>query len=332
MKIGPLSLKNNFFLAPMLNITTGPYRRFYRKLNNIGLVSVPMLYAKRIEINYKSVERDLYKIEQEKPISIQIIGSNIVALKSSLDFLSSYEFDLLDINAGCPSRRAIKAKEGGYLIKDLRLLSSILKVVIKFSPQPVSLKIRTGFHNLDHLGRLIQIIKKSDIDLLIVHGRNVQDKFANSTLNLEAIKSLKEALNIPVVGNGDIDNPIFAKDFIDYTKADALMIGRGSMGNPEIFTQIEKFFLSAKLEKFENNLTKMEQYGKLYEKCIDEYLFENNTLPYSPERYKFIELKRNMIWFTKHIENSTNIRIKIAQARNLNDLKGKLSEVYNLQN
>ena len=76
----------------------------------------------------------------------------------------------------------------------------------------------------------------------------------------------------------------------------------------------------------------MEQYGKLYEKCIDEYLFENNTLPYSPERYKFIELKRNMIWFTKHIENSTNIRIKIAQARNLNDLKGKLSEVYNLQN
>ena len=332
MKMGPLSLKNNLFLAPMLNITTGPYRRFCRILNNIGLVSLPMLYAKRIETNPKSVERDLYKIEQERPISIQIIGSNIPALKNSLDFLSSYEFDLLDINAGCPSRRAIKAKEGGYLLNDLRLLTSILKVVIKFSPKPVSLKIRIGFQNLDNFEKLVQTIKNSEIALLIVHGRKVQDKFTNSTLDLEAIKRLKEALNIPIVGNGDIDNPIFAKKFLDYTKADALMIGRGSIGNPEIFSQIENYFLCAKLEKFENNLNKVEQYGKLYEQCIDEYLFDNNTLPYSPERYKFIELKRNMIWLTKQIENSTNIRIKIAQSVNLDDLKGKLSEIFNSQN
>ena len=332
MKFGPLSLKNNLILAPMLNITTGPYRRFCRNLNNIGLVSVPMLYAKRIETNPKSVERDLYKIEQERPISIQLIGSNIPALKKSLDFLSSYEFDLLDINAGCPSRRAIRAKEGGYLLSDLRLLTSILKVAVKFSPQPVSLKIRIGFKNLDNFEELIQIIKNSEIALLIVHGRSVQDKFTNSSLNLEAIKRLKETLNIPVVGNGDIDNPVFAKKFIDYTKADALMIGRGSMGNPEIFTQIESYFLHAKLEKLENNLAKMKEYGKLYEQCIDEYLFENNTLPYSPERYKFAELKRNMIWFTKQIENSANIRIKIAHSVNLKNLKEILSEIYNITN
>ena len=97
MKMGPLSLKNNLFLAPMLNITTGPYRRFCRILNNIGLVSLPMLYAKRIETNPKSVERDLYKIEQERPISIQLIGSNIPALKSSLEMLVALREELLKL-------------------------------------------------------------------------------------------------------------------------------------------------------------------------------------------------------------------------------------------
>ena len=116
MKLGTLNLQNRYILAPMLNVTTAPYRRFCRKFQSIGLVSVPMLYTKRIEKDPKSVEKDLYKIEQERPISVQLIGSDPNALKNTIDHLNSYKFDILDLNAGCPSKRAIKAQEGGYLI------------------------------------------------------------------------------------------------------------------------------------------------------------------------------------------------------------------------
>ena len=115
MKLGTLQLENRYILAPMLNVSTSPYRRFCRKFQKIGLVSVPMQYTKKIEKDPKSVERELIKIEEERPISIQLIGSVLKALKASIIHLESYNFDIIDINAGCPSQRAIKAKEGGYL-------------------------------------------------------------------------------------------------------------------------------------------------------------------------------------------------------------------------
>ncbi|MBA7711171.1 tRNA-dihydrouridine(20/20a) synthase [subsurface metagenome] len=133
MKLGTLNLKNRYILAPMLNVTTAPYRRFCRKFQEIGLVSVPMLYTKKIGKDPKSIERNLYKIEQEKPISIQIIGSNTESLKKTIDFLESYKYDVLDLNAGCPSKRAIKAKEGGFLMKNLDSLKSLIKIAVKYS-------------------------------------------------------------------------------------------------------------------------------------------------------------------------------------------------------
>jgi tRNA-dihydrouridine synthase len=287
-----------------------------------------MLYTKRIEMNSHSIEQSLYKIEEERPISIQLIGSDVIALKKSFDFLSSYKFDVLDINAGCPSKRAIRAKEGGYLLQDIDLLNSIINVAIKYSPKPVSLKIRTGFNHSNIQNSLINVLKNSGIVYLTIHGREVKDKFDNSLLNLKAIKEMKELLNIPIIGNGDIDNPISAKKFLEYTNVDALMIGRGSMGNPGIFDQIEKYLVKSELKMFENNLKQMEDYGILYEKILDNFLVGYPKLPYSPENYKFIELKRNLIWLTKSIPNSTNIRIIIAHTKNLYDLKQKLVEIY----
>jgi len=123
MKLGSLSLENNLILAPLLEVTTAPYRRFCRKLNKVGLVCIPMLYSKRIETSPHTIEHLLHKIEEERPISIQLVGSDIQAIKKSLDFLENYNFDVLDINAGCPSKRAIRAQEGGYLLNDLNKLN-----------------------------------------------------------------------------------------------------------------------------------------------------------------------------------------------------------------
>ncbi|MFX1288819.1 MAG: tRNA dihydrouridine synthase [Promethearchaeota archaeon] len=320
MKLGTLLLANNLVLAPMLQVSTAPFRRFCRSFGEIGLVSVPMLYTKRIEKSPRSVLMDLHKIEDEKPLSVQLIGSDLNALRSSIEFLESYKFAVLDINAGCPSKRAIKAQEGGYLLKDLEKLKKLIEVAVKYSTRPVSLKIRIGFNSSKDIDEIINIINNSSIEFVTVHGRTVRDRFFDSTLNLDAIKKIKSLLNVPVVGNGNIINPKIAQEFLEFTNVDALMIGRASMGNPEIFNQINQYLNEGVEQISENNLKKMKKHIKLYERCVNEYLNNNFEIPYSFEKYKFMELRRNLIWLSKSIQGSTDLRIKISKTKNLEEL------------
>jgi len=329
MKVRNIQLQNNLILAPMQNVTTAPYRRFCRKLNSIGLVSVPMIYTKRIEKQPSSILLDLYKIEEERPISIQLIGSDENSFKNSIDFLSSYNFDILDINAGCPSKRAIRAKEGGFLLKDLEKLKSILETAVKFSSTPISVKIRTGYNSVDNLLDIINIIEDSGVELVSIHSRTIKDRYDSSKIDVKSLKFLKECVSIPVIGNGDINSPQKAKELLDYTKVDGLMIGRASMGNPQIFSQIENFLNHEITDSSEHNLKKMQEYILLYEDIIDELdysTYYSNQLEL--EEFKFSELKRNAIWLTRFIANSKIMRIKISKSKSLKDLKSILEEIF----
>jgi tRNA-dihydrouridine synthase B len=287
-----------------------------------------MLYTKRIEKNSKSTEKDLYKIEEERPISVQLIGSDPNTLKYTIDFLNSYNFDVLDLNAGCPSKRAIKAKEGGYLMKDLEKLNILINTAVKYSSRPISLKIRSGFEKQVEIEKLAHIINNSGISLLIIHARTVLSRFNNGTLDLDTVKGLKDRITIPIVGNGDIINPITAKQFIDYTNVDAFMIGRESIGNPEIFNQIHEYLVNNKLISFKNDKEKMEKYVKIYEDSIEEFL-DGISHPLGNDEIKLIELKRNSIWLSKNIVNSTLIRTQISKAQNMFQLKETLSNFFN---
>ncbi|MFW9826667.1 MAG: tRNA dihydrouridine synthase [Candidatus Thorarchaeota archaeon] len=327
MKLGPLSLENRYMLAPMLNVTTAPYRRFCRKFHKIGLVSVPMLYAKRIEKDPKSIEKDLFKIEEERPISVQIIGSDPDSLKRTIECLDSYKFDLLDLNAGCPSKRAINAHEGGYLMKDLEKLNILLNVMKKYSSRPISVKVRTGFSEPVNINKLAQIIDRTEIDLLIIHARTVLSKFHDQRLDLDTVKSLKERLSIPIVGNGNIVEPKSAKYFIDFTKIDAFMVGRESMGNPEIFSQIHEYLVNQKLVLFKNNKEKMINNFRIYEETVNEF-FNNFSHPIGNQKIKFIELKRNAIWLSKNINNSINLRTMLSKTKDLEELKEVIANYF----
>ena len=327
MKLGTLNLANRYILAPMLNVTTAPYRRFCRKFQEIGLVSVPILYTKRIERNPKSLEKNLHRIEDERPISVQLIGSDPKALKKSIEYLESYNFDVLDLNAGCPSKRAIKAKEGGYLMKNLENLKLLIKVAVKYSARPISVKIRTGYENPMNIEEMAKIINNSGIDFLIIHARTVKKNYSEGTLDLDTVKRLKEKLTIPLVGNGDIINPMSAKHFIDYTNVDALMVGRESMGNPEFFNQIHEYFTKGKEIHFRKNFDLVKNYIEIYEDIIDEFL-NGISHPFGNEEIKFIELKRNSIWLSKNIQNFENLRYQLNEAKNLKQLKKKLSEIF----
>lgn len=322
MKVGNIDLTNNLILAPMQNVTTAPYRRFCRKFSTIGLVTVPMIYTKRIEKQPSSIFIDLYKIEEERPISVQLIGGDEKSLKESIDFLSSYQFDFLDINAGCPSRRAIKAQEGGYLLKDLTRLKKILDTAVKYSAKPVSVKIRTGYSTAKYLPDIIKIIEESGVELVIIHCRTIKDRYDDSKFDFESLKLLKQKINIPVIGNGDINSPQRAKKLLDYTKVDGIMIGRASMGNPQIFSQIANFLNQNIFHPLEKDLKRFEEMTKLYEDIIDELdystFFPNKV---DLNQFKFSELKRNAIWLTKYIANSKTLRIRLSKTKSLKELK-----------
>ena len=333
MKLGRIALNNNLILAPMQNVSTAPYRRFCRKVSdNVGLVIVPMLYTKRLEQNPSSVELELYMIEEERPIGVQLIGSSIDALKKAIEFLESYEFDLIDLNAGCPSKRAIKAKEGGYLMNDLETLRQLIQTALKFSSRPVSLKVRTGFEKPVEIDEFISLIDNLGLEFITIHGRTVKDRFNDAKIDLDTIRKIKKNLSIPVIGNGDLVDHDSAKYFLEHTNVDGLMIGRGSIGNPEIFNQIDKFLKNDTEISIENDIIKWQNHIKLYEECIDDFLDENNPIKYQKELFKFTELYRNSIWLTKNIKDSTSIRRRISKAKNLNQLKCIFKEVIQFYN
>ncbi len=326
MQLGKLKLENNLILAPLLNISTGPYRRFCRHFGAIGLVSVPMLYSKRLASKPESVEHELFKIEKEKPISVQIIGPDTETVKMSVDFLNCYDFDILDFNAGCPSRRAINSKEGGYLLKDINLLKAILNMIIKYSNKPVSLKLRTGFYKPNVYLEIGKIAEDLGLEFITLHGRTVTKRFQSTTVELETIKKLKESVSIPVVGNGDLCNPESAKKMLDYTGADAIMIGRGSMGNPQIFSAIEKYLKTGKKETYKVQKDSLKNMIEIYENCIDTFL---SRIDYPHDDFKFVELKRNSIWLSKFMKNATLFRNNISKIKTLYNLKRELENFFN---
>ncbi len=328
MKLGTLSLSNKLFLAPLLNVTTAPYRRFCRSFQKIGLVEVPMIYTQRILKNQKEIDYHLALIEKEKPISIQLIGNHPNDFKNSLDFLNSYNHDVININAGCASSRSLSAEQGGFLIKDLELLEKIINSAVKYSSKPVSLKTRLGFQKIMDIKKFSAIINNSNLEFLTIHARKVRDRFNPDTLDLDTLKKIKESVNIPVIGNGDINSPINAKYMIDYTKVDGIMIGRASMGNPQIFSQIEDY-LSKGIYKSQNRSLKvMKENLELYEKILNDFATKV-PLKSSIEEFQFKELKRNSIWHTKYIQNSTVYRTELSKTRDLQSLKIILNKIFN---
>jgi tRNA-dihydrouridine synthase len=288
-----------------------------------------MIYTKRLEKCSNSVLKELYKIEEERPISIQLIGSDNDSFKKSIDFLSSYKYDILDINAGCPSKRALKAKEGGHLLRDLEKLRLILNTANKFSSKPISMKIRSGYNSVQELNQIARIINDSNIDLITIHGRTVKDRFDDSKFNFEVLKSLKDQVSIPVIGNGDIDSPVRAKKVLDVTKVDGLMIGRASMGNPKIFSQITDFLKYGHYIENEYNILRMFDYLHVFEALIDEMNYNNCRFSSSVDEIKYIELKRNAIWLTKHMKNAKGLRVALSKSNTLEELNLTLENATN---
>ena len=315
LKIGNVELANNLILAPMAGITDLPFRIICKEFG-VGMVCTEMVSAKAIFYNDKKTLKLLNTEGEKRPISFQIFGSDEESMGYAAKYISEFA-DILDINMGCPAPKVVKNGDGSKLLLDLEKARNIIKVVVKNSKVPVTLKIRLGWDK-EHIVAtdIAKIAEEEGISAITVHGRT-RTEFYSGSANLDIIKQVKQSVKIPVIGNGDIIDEDSAENMFKYTGVDGIMIGRGSFGNPWIFKKILTYLQTGKKLENPNNNEKLQ----IIKKHINLELQEKGENGIK-------ELRKHISWYTKNMQNSSEFRNKINKIDNSNELLEILEQYF----
>jgi len=240
MKIGPYQLRNNIVLAPMAGVTDRPFRQLCKRLGAALAPSEMVASNSLLWGSEKTLRRADHRGEDE-PRSVQIVGSDPSMMADAARFNADRGAQIIDINMGCPAKKVCNVMAGSALMQNEILVRDILVAVVGAVDVPVTLKIRTGWNRDNRNGpRIGRIAEESGVQALAVHGRTRADLFAGDA-EYDTIATIKAAVSIPVIANGDIDSPRKAEQVLRHTGADGVMVGRAAQGNPWIFKEIEYF-------------------------------------------------------------------------------------------
>ena len=245
-KIGNVRIENPFVLAPMAGVTDMPFRTLCKE-QGAGLICMEMISAKAISFHNKNTIA-LMKIDPcEHPVSMQLFGSEPELMAEVAKSIEDKDFDILDINMGCPVPKVVNNGEGSALLKNPELIVQIIKSVSSAIQNPVTVKVRIGFENVPV--DIVEIARRAEdagAAAIAVHGRTRQ-QYYSGTADWDIIRQVKEAVSIPVIGNGDVDSPLKAEALLKQTGCDGVMIGRAVRGNPWIFREMNHYFQTGEL-------------------------------------------------------------------------------------
>lgn len=317
LTIGNVNLENNLILAPMAGVTDLPFRLLCKQ-QGAGLLCMEMVSAKAIYFHNKNTE-ELMKIDpREYPVSLQLFGSDADIISEMAKRIEDKPFSILDINMGCPVPKVVNNKEGSALMTQPKLVEEILTKTVKAIKKPVTVKIRKGFDD-NHVNavEIAKIAESCGVSAIAVHGRT-REQYYSGKADWDIIAQVKDAVSIPVIGNGDVTSPQIAAAMLAQTGCDGIMIGRGVQGNPWIFREILAY------------LERGEEIPRPTEEEMRDVILRHAALQLECKgQYIGIrEMRKHVSWYTKGYPGSAKLRGEINALENFDDLNACIEKLF----
>lgn len=316
MKIGNVELKNNVLLAPMAGVTDQPFRLLCKE-QGAGLLYSEMVSAKGIFYGSKNTKKLLSVEAAERPVAVQLFGSDPQIMGDMAHAIEEEPIDILDVNMGCPAPKIVKNGEGSALLRQPKLIEQIVSAMVKAQQKPVTVKIRKGFAlNEDLALDAAKAAEAGGAAAVAVHGRT-REQYYSGKADWEVIARVKEALSIPVIGNGDIFAPEDAKRMLEETGCDAVMIGRGCQGNPWIFRRTVHFLETGELLP-EPSVKERGEMARRHSQML---------CAYKGDYIGVREMRTHLSWYAKGCHGAAAFRREVNKAASLAELE-KLINIY----
>ena len=309
INIGSVQLKNNVIMAPMAGVTDTAYRVLLEEMG-VGLVSTEMVSAKGIFYNNKNNKLILQTAENEHPIAVQLFGSDPMIMTSMAERIAE-DYDIIDVNMGCPVPKIVNNGEGSALMKDPDKAFQILEMMSRVLKKPVTVKFRKGFDD-KHINAVefAKMAEQAGVASITVHGRTRQQMYAGKA-DWDIIRQVKEAVSIPVFGNGDIFTPEDAKSMMDETGCDGVAIARGAKGNPWLIKRTIHYLETGELlpePSVEERRAMIVRHAEL-------------AVKYKSERLAIPEMRKHLAWYTAGLKGSAQLRARMNTLNTLDELK-----------